>query len=923
MSAIFSGTYMNGIVLSGAIDNPSTMTAGSLVENSSTSAYGGDAVFGKSGTAWTLTNYGALLGTLSTISSTGIYLASGGLVTNAQSGYVEGAYNGVEVGGASGSVANLGTVSALSAYGVRLQSGGSVTNGATSDTGALISGNLDGILVIVGAGSVANFGTIRGQHVVGVDLPFGGGVTNGHSGSGAGLITGVNGGIVISSSPGTVTNYGTVTATGTATQGQFPAPAGVSLVEGGRLTNHGTISGYVGVYGGTLGRLDIANYGTILGTGTGGLLFPGPFTYAVYMRDGGSITNGRSDAASALIKGMIAIRGSGTVTNFGTVTSNHIGYAMAVSTGAIVNLGTVDSRINTGINLGSGILVNGEVGSTKALIGSKYDAVVIGAATVVNYGTIDGYDVGVRGAAGTVVDFGAILSSGFYGIELARGGIVTIGQYGYVSGGSIGILFNQQGTAGSGTVITAGTIASQGTAISFSVGGNLLVVDPGAVFIGTVDGSSTHAGGDTLELAAGATAGVLTGLGFQFIDFTELTVDPGAVWCAVGTNELLGGSMTNSGTLQVEGVFIVGGSATNFGEIDLEAGSALQLRRGASSSGTIAFDGAGAQLKIGQPGTAAGVANRITGFASGDKIDLAGVVANSDTYSGGILTLANNGTLVAELTVSTPYATPYFRLGADSFGGTTIGVEPVYGDLNGDGTSDLVFQNGTTGNLWLWDMNGSQVVGSGPLPTPSSGWNVAAAADFFGNGHPDLLFQNQGSGNLWIWQMNGSAIVGSSGLPSPAAGLKVVGVDDFYGDGHSDILFQNQSTGALSLWEMSGTSIIATANLPAPSAGWIVVGTGDLFGDDHADILFQNQGSNALWVWEMHGTQITKSAGLPTPSSGWGVVGVGELAGGGQADMVFQNQNSGALWEWAMSGTTITASQGLTTPAADWHVRAV
>ena len=61
---------------------------------------------------------------------------------------------------------------------------------------------------------------------------------------------------------------------------------------------------------------------------------------------------------------------------------------------------------------------------------------------------------------------------------------------------------------------------------------NRLVIDPGAVFSGMVTGGNTIGSAvvSTLELASGASAGTLSGLGTQFIDFAQVTVDAGAQW---------------------------------------------------------------------------------------------------------------------------------------------------------------------------------------------------------------------------------------------------------------------------------------------------------------------------------------------------------------------------------------------------------
>jgi hypothetical protein len=78
---------------------------------------------------------------------------------------------------------------------------------------------------------------------------------------------------------------------------------------------------------------------------------------------------------------------------------------------------------------------------------------------------------------------------------------------------------------------------------------------------------------------------------------------------------------------------------------------------------------------VGSAGAPATLANPITGFAQGDTIDMAGLVADGDTYAGGVLILTNSGSVVAQLTVSTPVTNPVFTLGTDGNGGTLIGVQ--------------------------------------------------------------------------------------------------------------------------------------------------------------------------------------------------------------------------------------------------------
>src|SRR4029079_10820376 len=91
--------------------------------------------------------------------------------------------------------------------------------------------------------------------------------------------------------------------------------------------------------------------------------------------------------------------------------------------------------------------------------------------------------------------------------------------------------------------------------------------------------------------------------------------------------------------------------------------------------------------------------------------------------------------------------------------------------------------------------------------------------DFNGDGLTDLLMQQDSTGNIGLWTMNGltrlNALSVYRGL-DPA--WKVVAVNDFNGDGQNDLIMQNQSTGHVVCWFMNGlqrlNSVYITKNLP-------------------------------------------------------------------------------------------------------------
>ena len=129
------------------------------------------------------------------------------------------------------------------------------------------------------------------------------------------------------------------------------------------------------------------------------------------------------------------------------------------------------------------------------------------------------------------------------------------------------------------------------------------------------------------------------------------------------------------------------------------------------------------------------------------------------------------------------------------------------GDFNGDGDADILWQN-ANGQAAIWEMNGFHQVGGGSGlvgPNPGPSWKAVGTGDFNGDGLSDILWQNT-DGQAAIWEMNGlTQIPGGSALvgPNPGPDWKVVGTGDFNGDGHSDILWQN-ANGQAAIWEMNG-----------------------------------------------------------------------------------------------------------------------
>ena len=71
------------------------------------------------------------------------------------------------------------------------------------------------------------------------------------------------------------------------------------------------------------------------------------------------------------------------------------------------------------------------------------------------------------------------------------------------------------------------------------------------------------------------------------------------------------------------------------------------------------------------------------------------------------------------------------------------------GDFNGDGTSDLLWRNATTGDIEIWFMKNGQPSFFYDAPLPK-GYTIDAVGDFHHDGSADLLMHDT-SGNYYTW----------------------------------------------------------------------------------------------------------------------------------------------------------------------------
>ncbi len=244
----------------------------------------------------------------------------------------------------------------------------------------------------------------------------------------------------------------------------------------------------------------------------------------------------------------------------------------------------------------------------------------------------------------------------------------------------------------------------------------------------------------------------------------------------------------------------------------------------------------------------------------------------------------------------------------------------VGGDFNSDGFADIVWRNAASGQVEIWNMNGTTLIAEGsPATISDPNWEIRGVGDFNSDSVADIVWRNKATGQVEIWLMNGDTIA-LQGSPATIGDLNW----DIKGVGKREIIWQNKSTGQVEIWQMNGT-IIASQASPATVSdlNWDIKHVGNFNGDGSADILWQNKSTGQVFIWLMNGTTLASQGSPGTISDlNWQIRGVGDFNGDGSTDILWRHATSGQVYIWLMNGTTVV-SQGSPATVSDlnWEIR--
>jgi len=178
-------------------------------------------------------------------------------------------------------------------------------------------------------------------------------------------------------------------------------------------------------------------------------------------------------------------------------------------------------------------------------------------------------------------------------------------------------------------------------------------------------------------------------------------------------------------------------------------------------------------------------------------------------------------------------------------------------------------------------MDGFTKLGEQSLPiAANTPWRIVGTADINGDQYADIVWENFSTGQIFVWFMKPSAgNAGFAGVNGAFAGdyvretdqtvialgtttARVAGIADLDQDTHRDLIWQDDATGTVTVWYLNGTIRTSTATIATVNPVWRVRSVGDYNGDTKPDLIWQHSTSGDLYAWFLNGAAMLSSGYL-------------------------------------------------------------
>lgn len=194
-------------------------------------------------------------------------------------------------------------------------------------------------------------------------------------------------------------------------------------------------------------------------------------------------------------------------------------------------------------------------------------------------------------------------------------------------------------------------------------------------------------------------------------------------------------------------------------------------------------------------------------------------------------------------------------------------------DLDRNGIQDLVVRQASTGQVWFYPGRSTGKLGVRKLVLGNlkSMRELTAIGDFNKDGFPDLLAQQKSTGNLFVYPGRsgvrfGTAVKVATGNWADRA--EFAGVGDFNKDGFQDLVVKVTKTGAIMLYKGKAGGFQAGVTIGSLTGIRDLVGIGDFDRDGWPDLAGVQSSTGNLYVYRGNGTKIGPGTRIATGYAG-------------------------------------------------------
>ena len=120
----------------------------------------------------------------------------------------------------------------------------------------------------------------------------------------------------------------------------------------------------------------------------------------------------------------------------------------------------------------------------------------------------------------------------------------------------------------------------------------------------------------------------------------------------------------------------------------------------------------------------------------------------------------------------------------------------------------------------LWTLSNGKWAGSSDVGPHPAGYQVAGMGDLNGDGSSDVLWFNPSTNQTDVWLLANGKWAASTTIGAHPAGYQVGGIGDVNHDGTSDVVWFNPSNGDVDIWQVQNGTPVQVASFNVGGTGF-------------------------------------------------------------------------------------------------------